>query len=42
MAELALDDVDRDPLAREFDRVRVAQLMWREAPPDASLDSDPA
>ena len=27
MAELALDDVHRHPFAREFDRVRVAELM---------------
>lgn len=28
MPELALDDVDRDALAREFDRVRMPELMW--------------
>jgi hypothetical protein len=26
LAELALDDVDRDALASQFDRVRVAQF----------------
>jgi hypothetical protein len=33
MAELALDDVERDALAGEFERVRVAQL--RREPPRA-------
>jgi putative transposase len=36
MAQLALDDVQRHPLAGEFKRVRVAQLVRREAPPDRS------
>jgi hypothetical protein len=31
VAELALDDVQRDALAGEFDRVRVTQLMRNEA-----------
>ena len=31
MAELALDDVQRDALPCEFKSVGVAQLMWREA-----------
>jgi hypothetical protein len=39
---LALDDDERNAFSRHLDRVRVAELMWREAPPDASLDSDPA
>ena len=30
MSEVALDDVDRDALTGEFDRVGVAQLMGRE------------
>jgi hypothetical protein len=30
MAELALDDVDRDSLAGELDRVRMSQLMGSE------------
>ena len=35
MPELALDDVQRHALAGELERVRVAQLVRREAPPDA-------
>ena len=35
VAELALDDVERHALAREFDGVRVAKLVRSEAPPDA-------
>ena len=35
MAELALDDVQRHALARELERVRVAQLVGREPAPDA-------
>jgi hypothetical protein len=31
--ELARDDVERHAFAGELDRVRVAQLMRREAPP---------
>src|SRR5215218_121408 len=34
MPELALDDVKRDALAREFERVRVAQLVRRKPAPD--------
>jgi hypothetical protein len=34
VAELALDDVDRDAFAREFDGVRVTELMRREPTPD--------
>ena len=33
MAELSLDDVEQDALAGEFDSVRVAELVRREAPP---------
>ena len=42
MAELALDDVERDALAGELQRVRVAQLMRREPAPNACLDGEPA
>ena len=37
MAELALDDVDRDPFAGELDRVGVAELVGRESPADAGV-----
>ena len=40
--ELALDDVERDALAGEFERVRVAQLERREAAPDACAGREPA
>ena len=40
MAELALDDVDRDPLPRELDGVRVPKLMRREPAPDPSLSGE--
>jgi hypothetical protein len=33
VAELALDDVERDSLAGEFDRVGMAQLVRREPAP---------
>ena len=39
MAELALDDHQRNALVRHLDRVRVAELMRREAAPYASGDS---
>ena len=39
MPELALDDVDRDALPRELDRVRMAELMRRE-PTDRSLTGE--
>jgi hypothetical protein len=39
--ELALDDVERNALAGELDGVRVAQLMWREAPPHVRLGGEP-
>ncbi len=34
MPELALDHKQRDPLAGQLDRMRVAQLMRREPPTD--------
>ena len=34
MAELALDDIQRDTLAGELDRVRMTQLVGSEASPD--------
>ena len=37
VAELALDDDQRHALARHLDRVRVAQLVRREASPHAGL-----
>ena len=40
MAELALDDVDRHPFARELNGVRVPQLMGREAAPDAGIGGE--
>jgi hypothetical protein len=42
VAELALDDVERDALAGELERMRVAQLMRREAAPDPGADREPA
>jgi hypothetical protein len=42
VAELALDDVERDALAGELQRVRVAQLVRREPTPDPSLSGEPA
>jgi hypothetical protein len=41
MPELALNDVQRHALAREFKCVRVAQLMRREPSPDARLGREP-
>jgi hypothetical protein len=40
--ELALDDVERDALAGELQRVRVAQLVRREPTPDPCLSGEPA
>ena len=40
--ELALDDVERDALAGELQRVRMAQLVRREPAPDPRLSSEPA
>jgi hypothetical protein len=40
--ELALDDAERDALAGELDRVRVAQLVRGHATPDPSSSGEPA
>ena len=40
MAKLALDDVDSHSFAREFDGMRVTQLMGSKPPPDASVDGE--
>ena len=37
MAELALDDVQRDTLTRELDGVSMSQLVGSEESPDACL-----
>jgi hypothetical protein len=42
VTELALDDVHRHALTSELYRVRVAQLVGREAAPDACLGCMPA
>ncbi len=42
MAEPALNDVQRHALANELERVRMAQLMRREAPPDIGAGGEPA
>ena len=42
MAELALDDVERDALTGELERVRVAQLVRRKAAPDPRAGGEPA
>ena len=42
VTELALDDVERDALASELERVGVAQLVRREPPPHACLGGEPA
>jgi hypothetical protein len=42
MPQLALDDVERDPLVGEFDGVGVAQLVRREPSPHAGLGGDAA
>jgi hypothetical protein len=42
VAELALDDVERDALAGELERMRVAQLMRREPAPDAGAGGEAA
>jgi hypothetical protein len=41
MAELALDDVERDALAGELERVGVAQLVRRKAAPDPGAGGEP-
>ena len=38
--QLALDQRQRDPLAQQLDSVRMAELVGREAPPDARLNRD--
>ena len=38
MPELPLDNRERHPLAREFDRVGMAELMWRETTSDAGRE----
>jgi hypothetical protein len=40
--ELALNDVERHPLAGQFERVCVAQVVRREATPDPRLSGEPA
>jgi hypothetical protein len=40
--ELAPDDVERNALAGEFQRVRVAQLVRGEPAPDPRLSGEPA
>jgi hypothetical protein len=40
--ELALDYVQRDALAGEFDGVRVTQLVRREPTPRAGVDGKPS
>src|SRR3954451_9291616 len=40
--ELALDDVERDVLAGELERMRVAQLVRRKAAPDPGRCGEPA
>jgi hypothetical protein len=42
VAELALDDDQRHAFTSQLDGVRVAQLVRREAPPNASRDGGPA
>jgi hypothetical protein len=42
VAELALDDVERNALTRELERVRAAQLVRRKAAPDSGAGGEPA
>ena len=42
VAELALDQRQRDPLVQELDGVRVAQLVGREPAPDSGLEREVA
>jgi hypothetical protein len=42
VAEPALNDVQRHGLSSELERVRMAQLMRREAPPDTGAGGEPA
>ena len=40
MAELALDQRQRDPFVQQLNGVRVAELMRREPPPDSRPERD--
>lgn len=40
VAELALKDVNRHPLAYEFDCVAVAKLVWRDPPANTAASSE--
>ncbi len=40
MAELALDQRERDPLVQQLDRMRVAELMGCEPAPDPGPDRE--
>jgi hypothetical protein len=42
MAELALDDVERNALTGELERMRVAQRVRRKAAPDPGMGGEPA
>jgi hypothetical protein len=42
VAELALDDVQRHALADELERMRVTELVRREAAPDPGPSGEPA
>ena len=42
MPELALDNDERYTLVSHLDRVRVAELMWREPTPDPRCGGGPA
>jgi hypothetical protein len=41
VAELTLDQVQRHALARQLHRMRVAELVRREAAPQTRLDGEP-
>ena len=42
VAELALDERQRDPLVQQLDRVRMTQLVRREPAPDSCLEREMA
>jgi hypothetical protein len=42
VAELALDDDQRDALVRELDGMRMPELVWRETSPDTGFERGPA
>jgi hypothetical protein len=42
VAELALDDVERNALTGELERMRVAQRVRRKAAPDPGMGGEPA